>query len=43
MKHFLRFVLATIVAIIYLGNSQVFADDKKTYSFFDPDSGVLTF
>ena len=43
MKNFLRFVLATIVAIIYLGNSQVFADDKKTYSLFDPDSGVLTF
>ena len=43
MKHFLRFLLATIVAIIYLGNSKVFADDKKTYSLFDPKTGVLTF
>ncbi len=43
MKHSLRFILATIVAIICLGNSKVFADDKKTYSLFDPDSGVLTF
>ena len=43
MKHSLRFLLATIVAIIYLGNSQVFADDKKTYSVFDPSTNTLTF